>query len=626
LQAWVWFTQRLASRDNSLVAPLRPLLIPAIEALGTDELYPAAVELLSDILANYPSFPTEEYYDTILSLFDSPWSRERYENLLRGDFDFESVQFGQFMVAFGDARVDRLMQALGSKSQAYLSKMGGLLATQGFAVGEDKIFTPALEFWSTFVETMADSVYSEDEEPQAWVTAAMSHVMDAVSNSWRKAAFPPAHEFSLWDSSERVSFNDARKDVADFLQSVFTLSGPQLITSFAEFTLAAHSSHSWAELEAAAFCLGSLADCVISDARGDPVLGSLFSSNLFDILQQSRPEIPTRVRQTCVSLIERYADYFERNPTSLASALNLLFLAVADPALALPASRSIQRLCSSSRSHLTLELDVFLAQYGALSSQITDCQAIERIVGAIASIAQAAQDDATMAQGTRALLEFINRDVENCLQLLELTRSGHLGGMPPNNEHRCLSFGPDSDLPQHLAMKVLRCLVSMGKGFQSPADGPVDVDADSDTAGQAQSQEVSAVQGHVLSIVLSIQTAFPESGEVMEGICNIFRSGFSEYEPGPFVFPPEMVASYLVRQTSATPRIGTVMSTACSFISSLGKTPNRTLRGTISQVLSWVIRLLQVLPRKLFGNRIFRRYTKLHHRAGQRHGSGPEWH
>ena len=499
------------------------------------------------------------------------------------------------MLAFGDARVEFLMQDLDGRSQDYLSCLCRLLGARGYPVGEDKIFTPALEFWSTFTETMADSMYSGDGESLPWVRVAMAHVMQAVSNAWRKVAFPPPEEFGQWDSSERAGFSDARKDLADFLQSAYTVVGSRLILTFSEVMLQALQSHSWAELEAATFCLGSLADCIIGDPSSDPTLNSVFSSSLFDLLRQPGQGAPGRVRQACVALIERYSDYFERNPESLPPALNLLFAVVGDGVLTSQASKSIYRLCSSSRSSLSMEIDIFLSQYGSLSElQLLDCQASERMVGAMASIAQAIKNRPRMLQVTRRLLEFVRRDARGALELLALATSGTRGGgLSGSNEHRCPSLISESELPHHIAVKALRCLVSMGKAFQAPVEGPVDLDAADNLGSRTGEAELAAMQGDILDMVLRLHVAFPGSGEVVDTACNIFRSGFSESEIGPFVFPPVVVADYLMQHNAGSPRIGAVVGTACSFASSVRRCTDSDVDVILSRILVWIIGLLQ---------------------------------
>lgn len=601
LQSWIWFAQKASVRDKHFVDALRPLVALVIESLVQENSFDASMELLADVLSNYSGLLTEQHYDMIASILDSSWSQQRYQRLIQGDSEFESFQFGQLLLAFGDARVDVLMCGADSRSFNLLSSMCGLLSTQGYPAVEDKIFVPTLEFWMTFAETVTDEMYSDEGTAVSWAASAISYVLEAVSMAWRKIAYPPPEEFSEWDSSDRVSFNDARKDVADLLQSAYALSGRQLVFKFAELTLEALSASSWLQLEAAAYCLGALADCVKDDNQCDEALSSVFCSSLFETLRASHTNIPPRVRQTCVSLIEHYTEYFERNVANLPSALNLLFVLVGEQAVAAPASKSILRLCSSCRCHLHPEIGAFLDEYQSLSArQQLDCLSSERILGGIASVAQALPDQTSRSSACDRLVAFAEEDARRSLELIH---SPSPLSLPCYAGSRCLD---DADLEHtglHHGLKALRCLASIGRGLQSPADAPIELDAGGTERFQA-SPQLAQLHQRIFGIVLQIQGTFNTKAEVTETICSILRCGFSESEPGLFVFSPEDVAHYLTRHTGDTPRIGVLVSTACSFVSSLQRNEVQNKQQLFSGVLLWVVRLIQHFPGKRYHRRV----------------------
>lgn len=598
LKSWILYAQRASSTTDVLIGPLRTLIPPTLNCLANDDLYEAAIELFTDILSNYSGFLTKEHYSSLASLFESQWAQERYQALLQGDFDFDSLQFGLFMLAYGDAKVQELMEGSDAQSQNFLSGLSGLLTASGHPVGEDKIFVPALEFWSTFVETMTDIMYSSvEEDTKAWMPKAMAHVMQVVANCWRKIQYPSIEVFASWDSTERVGFSDARKDVADLLQAVYTLSGPPLVSMFVDSLLQSLPSQAWAELEAAAFCLGSLSDCIADDDKCDDVLCKVFASPFFELLGQTRGPIPVRLRQTGLSLIERYSDYFERHAEHLPSALNLLFDAVTDPILGGPSAKSISTLCSSCRSILTGELGVFLGHYSAIrTGQVIDSLAEERIVLAVASIIQSVKDGAQRLQAFEQLFSLIRDDMERSLQLalhpelLDLSDPLFRRGL----ESSQVQLVPSAEeISLQLSLRALRCLNSLAKGMQDVSEGPIDLDAPST---DTRSVELTGIHNEILVAIDRILTTFYGSGEVVEAVCNIFRAGFSETEPGPFVFPPDTISGFFIKQTIRTPRIGTLLLTACSFVSSLYKGPSVHVRDNLSRLLPWVIGLLQSLP------------------------------
>ena len=562
-----------------------------IDSLIVDELYDASVELMVDLLSNCSIFLSEVHFEGLSRLFESAWCSEHYQALVQGDFDFDSIRFGQLLLAFGDARVEKLMQAGDERSHVFLSRLCGLLAAQGYPVAEDKIFVPALEFWSTFAETMTDYMYSNEEAGHSWVPTALSHVLHAVSNAWQKVAYPTTEEFAAWDSAERAGFHDARKDVIDLLQSVYTLSGPQLVLTFADVMLKALSSSSWAQLEAGAFCLGGLADCISEDSRCDEALATVFTSPLFSILRPGTP-VPARVRQTCVALIEHYTEYFERNTGQLPSALNLLFAVVGEHPMSAAAAKSILRLCSSCRDHLQLEASAFLDQYCSLVSEARlDCAACEKIFGGIASVIQAIPDTVQRYLTTSRLLGFIQDDVRRSR---ELSTSPTLSSSC-FTEPSCSYAASDESPAQHAGLRALRCLASMAKGLQAPSDTSFDLDGDH-KKGSDQTPDLIQLQKQIIAVIVQVQEAFNGSGEVTEVICSILRSGFSETDLGPFVLPAQDVAHYMTRHRMNTPRIGLLVSTACSFVSSLEHEGPQNQQEILATVLLWVVGLLKQLP------------------------------
>jgi hypothetical protein len=602
-QAWILYAQR-TSQASDLVSSLRQLVGPAINCFADDELFQPTAELFSDALSNYSSFFTNEHYATLAALFESEWAAAHYQRLLHGNHAEDGIAFGLLLLAYGDAKVQDLMRSTDPRSQQFLEKLSGLLAADGYLVGEDSIFVPALEFWSTFIETMIDTTYSEEEETQGWKPFAEQHLKMVVMNSWRKIRWPPPDEFASWDSADRVAFSDARKDVADMLQSVFTLEGSTLVAFFADLFLQALAAQSWAELEATAFCLGALDDCS-SDESNDQHLSKVFSLAFFDLLAQAPGAIPLRLRQTGLILIERYSEYFERHAEFLPNALNLLFAAAGESALAVPAAKSISKLCSECRNILTSEAGTFIRHYQTIrANQVLDPFVEEKILLAICCIIQAINDEGERLTMFESLYGIIKKDFELAVQLqgqpglLNLQQPDFLRGVDTNQ-------GPPTaeTVSLNIALRSLKCLASMAKGMQDAKEYPVDLD--SEPPALDPNSRLAAVQADILRVLVDLQRVFPTSGEVVESICNIFRAGFSETQPGPFVFPPAAVTEYFIQQRFETVRIGTLLSTACSYVGSLYRGPKVFVRPQLEQLFPWVISILQALPGASYCSFIF---------------------
>ncbi|KAI1826185.1 armadillo-type protein [Xylaria intraflava] len=596
LQAWLLYAQRTPKQP--LIQMLQALVQPMINCLLIEELYETTVELLTDTLCNWQQFFTRHHIDSLYALFESPWARQRYQNLIGGDFDFDSVQFGMFMLSFGDAQMVEMMDTTDARAQSFLAGLAGLLTAQGHPAAEDKIFVPTIEFWSSFVENLADTLYSESTNNPPWHRPPLSQVMQVVSYSWHRIQYPPLDVYNSWDSAEKAAFGDARQDVADFLESVYTIPGLPLISLFVDLIMRALSNSSWAELEAGCFCLGALADCVSEGNSYDDALTKVFGSSLFDLLRQGQSVIPVRARQTCLYLIERYSEYFVRHAEYLPAALNLLFSAVADRHLALPSSKSIFTLCSSCRSLLISEIDAFLEQYSALrNNQELDSLAEERVVSAIAAIIQSLPNEENKLNSVQRLLMIVDMDVTACLQLKSMEDNA-LVDQNDNIIRRAFDASQRLSAPVlaheaalNLAVRALRCLCSIAKGLQAP----VDLDSDDESAPAGISQSFEQIHADIYGILVQLKDLFSDNAEVVDTICTILRAGFSETDAGPFVFPPQMVTELIVSKWRS--RITTVVNTASAFVSSLNAGRfKQHIVPTLGILLPWVLNLLHQLP------------------------------
>ncbi|CAK7264189.1 member of the karyopherin-beta [Sporothrix epigloea] len=610
LQAWILYAQRLPAGGSVLVGPLRNLVNPVIACLQDDELYESSVELLIDILSNYSNFFTAEHYSSLSMIFESAWGVERLQQLLGGDFDFEPLQYGLLLLAFGDARVEALMQSPDERSRKTLGSLSTLLTAKGHPVGEDLIFVPALEFWATYVETMLDFMYSSDGGYEPWVDTAVALVREVVGHCWVKIQYPPMQTLLSWDSSDRAGFTDARKDVGDLLQTVFTVDGRHLMAVFTDLLERSISARAWAQVEATIFCLTTLSDCASENNGYDELLGRIFSASFFELLALSQDSLPVRLRQTALSMIERYSEYFVRQPAHLATVLGLLFEAVATPTLCQAASKSIATLCSSCRSLLVDQVSTFLEQYRLLrnNSQV-DSIAEERIVNAIASIIQTISDETARLNLSELLLSSVMAELPACLGLE--TNGGSLESNSPliaKAITQCEKQVQDGQ-PGPTIMEVklqgslisLRCMLGIARGLQSTNETGVDLEGSNPAPNSFTSNESStklrSLQTEIMHMILLTQKTLPNSSEIVDVICSIFKAGFSETDPNLLVFPPEMVTEFFLQQTTQSPYIGMFVNTAHSFASSLAKHPSREIVArSLSALVPWIFGMLQTLP------------------------------
>lgn len=576
-QSWVYYSHKAYIDAAIVLAPLKSLLKPAIACLAEEDLYEVTAELFTEVLSNYSKFMSEDELQMLFSLLSSSWSQERFSRLLNGDFNFYALQFGNLLIGFGDAIISDLARKTDDVAlQRFLIGLNDLLACKGYAVEEDKMFILALEFWTTYVEFAIDSLYDGGGEDKSWISTARMHTVQAIQKCWRKIQFPPAEVWDDWDSVDQTNFHEGRRDVADMLQSSYTLIGSELLSMFASLVLQSLDGSRWAELEASLYCLGTLSDC-ISDEENDEgsewntIVGTILASQLFNALTDPTNSIPTRVRQTAVVFIGEFASHFERHPQYLSATLTFLFKAMETPALARKASQSVCSVCSKCRLLLAPELGAFMQHCADLSqTTVLDPMVKEKLVGSIAPIIQALPTEEAKIGPVKQLLQFVDQDVNACMNAAN-----------QSDEQEANATGASA----------LRCLLSIAKGLQVPSDVPVDLEQETPTSSVWIDGAGGPVQNHIMMLIQSVMDALKNSSEVIDVVCHIFRAGFAEREPGPFVFSPALVTQFLLQGDLRTPRPDLFIGTACSFINSFRQ--GRRIDNEASALLSWVVGILQ---------------------------------
>ncbi|EPE34071.1 ARM repeat-containing protein [Glarea lozoyensis ATCC 20868] len=588
-QSWVSYSHRAFIDDGLILEPLRTFTNATIMCLADENLYEITMELLADVLSTYCKFFSEDDFQTLFALFNSQWAQERYQRLVQGDYDFDSIQFGLFTLAFGDATLQDLATRTEPQYQQFLTALGGLLGAEGYPVHEDKIFVPALEFWNAFVENMIDSIWSEDETSLLENTFAQMHVTQAIQKCWRKIQFPPSEIFNSWDSVDRTGFKDVRRDFSDLLQQFYLITKIPILDVFITLANKAVENRNWEELEASLFCLACFPDTIGDTEPRDEYLDKIFTAQIFSLFSTAPDEIPLRTMQSFLLLVDGYADYFEQNTAYLPNVLNIVFGTLASPALSYKASRTIQKLCSDCRKLLVPELDSFLKQYQSLNSNSSiDKHAKEAIMEGIASLVQAIPLDKLKLKPLDELLNFIEADIEECFRIIafQATSEDTSGSAHMNS----VTLTADSPALQ-LGLGALKSIIGIGRGLQTPHDTPIYLDEDEERSPFWTTGEGSRIQTRIASMVNRVYDVLGAHGDIVDAACHVWRQGFRELEPGAFVVAPAMIIQFLLKANFNTPRLGCVIGTACSFVTS--HKSNNESGEIFATLVHWISQILQ---------------------------------
>ncbi len=581
-QSWIMYAQRVWMDQGPTLRPLQSLFPLFLRALEQDELYEQASELLVDILSNFSIFLTENDYGSLAKLLTTPKVGNLFNEIISGDHSPEATSYARVCLAYGEAAVQDLARRDDVNLAQLLFQLMQLLSHEGYpGVEDDDFCSQALVFWQIYAEYITDSLYTlEPDQMPPWMHAAQGRLLQVIDTCWAKIRQPPEDIALRWDSEDRTNFQSFRNDVEDFLQTSQTVLGMKIFEKFAWLVLKSLEEQAWHQLEASIFCLEALSEVVSEDNYVDVVLSNLFGSAIFSEMTGRKDEIPAKTRQATVSMITRFIGFFERHKEHLPAMLNFLFHSLRVPDLGNVAAKAIFTVCSSCRTSLISELEVFIKQYEAIQKENTlESSVKENVLAGIAAIIQTLPTDAGKLEPLRTLLGFIEFDLASTFANM-----------------RAVQHTPaDSEEYQTTGLCTLKSLASMGKALRAPDDAVIDLEVEVPTSGFWTSDgEGSALQALVIEIVETLTSSMYWNSEIVEAACQVLRSGFRETTPGLFVFPPQTTVKFFLSSSMTTSRLDLIISTAAAMLSCRSSSSTGMLEAA-STCISHAIHLIATL-------------------------------
>lgn len=560
-QSWVMFVQRAWMENNLQLSPLQDLTPQAVQALSYEELFEESCDLLIEILENFPTFLTAEHSASVATLLVQPTISRKLLDLVAGDNDPEAALLARLCLVYGEAYVQDLARRDDSASELILDQLLHLLNHTGFPGVEDEGYcSQALAFWQTYLEFITDSLYTiEPDQKPPWMRVATQRVLKVLEICWSKLRQPTNDEASRWNSDERMSFQAYCNDVQDFLQSSYTLLGISNFERFAWLATKSIGERAWLELEASLICLNALSEAVSEEPNLDDMLSKVFDSALFSDMATHRVEIPAKTKQLAITMVTKFIGFFERHSDYLPAMLNYLFRSLDNSALTSVAAKAISVACSSCRTTLVPELATLIRHYENIQSQTNlDGNTKEKVLYGITAIIQAFSTDDLKVDPLRRLLSLIGSDVRTCLAAMT----------GPHVE------ASGTETFQTHGVSALRCLASMGKALQMPADLAIDLDAEFSTNVIWTTGQGAALQGVIINIVHNITSLMPWNSEITEAACHILRTGYKETAHGLFVFHPEVTVSFLRSASLQTSRLDLIIYTTTAMLIQSSSSPS----------------------------------------------------
>ncbi|KAF2868410.1 armadillo-type protein [Massariosphaeria phaeospora] len=532
-----------------------------------------AMELVAEVLENYPNFFEPTHREMLWSAVTSEWGLEILKNL-----DAETVSLARIIVAYGQVLLESkelYTKPDSAHHQQVMSYLHDLLKYPD-SVGEDDEVAPiVLDFWNNYVSTVAEMnfQYIEDERP-SWMESAKINVLLVVSELLQKIIYPSATVTKSWDQDSKKTFKVFRIDVKDIIIEAYESLRDTMLDQFIDFSLRALETSSWLELEAGLFCLVSIAD-ILTEGRSDPSLNRLFEQPIFSVMSENT-DIPAITRRTTVELVAAFNAFFLNNPLLLPQVLPFLLSALAQPSLAHGAAKSFASLCSACRKSLTGELTSFFQMYEQfLAYQTAEEFTKSKVLEGIAAIVQAQGSDETQLVGVRQLFQYIGHDA---MQAINVTKEGN-----------------DAEQGQVYALSTLKCLASIGRALQASDEDIIDLEIEHEPSTFWSQGPGKEIQNQIINFVNYLTQVFPANDEIIESACHVFRAGFRETVPGPFVLPPSAAVDYVVKTTLQTPRLPFVLETASCWISSNKHDKSGAFQTQSQRLLHHVVAIMQAL-------------------------------
>lgn len=501
-----------------------------------------------DALQQFPEILDHKDMEELGNLLSSTQAEALVLSMRRNPMADFNEDFLSLLMSYGDAAVKEIARAEDESNSKISQELLDLMCCSGAPGIEDPICTGVINFWMAYFEYVQEA---EGDSRSGLLQAARGRMWQVLSWCWKKIWYPSDGAADKWRLDELNEFKGFRLEVEELMRTGYVTLGAALFSNFADLAIGCLRASQWSEAEASVFILNGLSEtCAEGDVTIDAELNKLFASPIFGELDTAPAHIRLKLQRVRFRMVERYADYFHREPRHLPQTLNSLFQALSDPSLATTSAKVIKVLSSACRNHLVAEIETFMTlSRSILAADTLEHLAKQDFIGAVASVIQALPENLAQVGHLKILLEQIGKDFKTGANLLNIN--------PTTGSAQILS--------------CLHFLVEMGKALKSPDD----VTEDSNEIRNSQAYW-SLGDGHRLqsNMVKMIGQGFRllhTNRVITEAVCQILRSGYSESKPGLFVFGPRVTADFVQATSPTTGGLEQVFNTAAVM---LGKQSN----------------------------------------------------
>ncbi|KAG0335216.1 hypothetical protein BG000_007699 [Podila horticola] len=558
---------------------LQPVLGLVLNALLDDETFDAAAEVWSEIMA---SKSAARHSDTIceglMPCFASEWAKAKHLEAVQAENEDVGKNLCQLLSTFGDNFSDWIAgKFLRADIVVYLEMMMGFAGFPGYYAEDETISDLTLNFWYMLQESLselpsdesggdeddaqesqqvlstisaASSTVGLDQQSVQTIKNASLHVYTRLVDVLRKKLeFPLQIEWVTWTKDIRQEFAGHRQEIADTLINSYHVLHQQILSQLIDTcsqqldqmqAASVHSSENpqlesvLVQLEATLYCIKALSEVVPHTESSQ--LPRFFSDQIFGRLPSTTV---CRARETALTLVGSYADWFKVHPTYLLPALNFVIPALEIPQLAPYAAKALKNICDTCRESLVDAIDAFMNVFANVEGAI-DPSIKGSVVYSISTVIQTLPVERSI-RPMAGLLGDIFRRSNECLEARRVAVAGGTASIIPTAAEEELEPVTATMLMQ------LEFLLSCCKGLQSPFEDEIrtpdervqEYQKSVEDRSRILSSEAVAVElaRSMEQVIQGAVLLWPHETQIAEKTCQIVKTMMTAYQFSPVYLP-----------------------------------------------------------------------------------------
>ncbi|CAO3563515.1 unnamed protein product [Mortierella alpina] len=572
---------------------IQPLLGMVLNCLLDNDTFDEAADVWTEIMS---SKSASRYQDTIceglMPCFASEWARAKHLESVQAESEDIGKSLCQLLSNFGDNFSDWIAaKFLRPDIMVYLEMMMGFAGFPGYYAEDETISDSTLNFWYMLQESLSE-LSSGDSQGQdgerasldddrqvvlssissaSNITGLNKESLDAIKNASihvyirlaevlrKKLEFPPHKIWLSWTRDIRQDFAGHRQEIADTLINSYHVLHERILSLLIDTCVAqldgvqkaslagtnilenSQLEAEFLQLEATLYCLKALSEVVPHTENVQ--LPRFFSDQIFGRLPTN---VVCRARETALSLVGSYADWFKAHPQFLLPALNFVIPALEVPQLAPYAAKALKNICDTCRESLVEAIDAFMTVFANVERAI-DPSIKGSVVFSIATVIQTLPVERSIGPLVGLLGDIFTRSNE-CLETRRqrLATAGSVDQITDRvqtGSNGETELGPVSaTMLQQLEFLLLCC-----KGLLSPLEDDIRSPDERLLVYQKTVEDRSrtlAAGGMAVELSRSMEQAiqgavmlWPHELEIIEKVCQIIKTMMTVSQFSPLYLP-----------------------------------------------------------------------------------------